>query len=121
MDIALGIRIRALRKDSKMSQDVLAKAVGITFQQVQKYEHGTNRISFSRMCEIAKVLGVSPVELIDPLTPNGSAPTGKALDHFGMLRDGRSVELLTLFNAIQNRGQKTAVLNIVREMVRTAE
>ena len=51
LDIALGARVRQRRKELGLSQDVLGRAVGVTFQQMQKYEHGTNSISFSRLAE----------------------------------------------------------------------
>lgn len=47
-----------------MSQAALAQALGITFQQVQKYENGTNRVSAARLCEIAGVLQVSAADLL---------------------------------------------------------
>lgn len=47
-----------LRQSRGLSQTALARAVGVTFQQVQKYEHGTNRISASRLWDICEVLGV---------------------------------------------------------------
>lgn len=58
IDIHVGSRVRLRRSIVKMSQQELARAVGITFQQVQKYERGTNRISISRMYEMANALGV---------------------------------------------------------------
>ncbi len=56
-DTHVGMRIRTLRKQQKMSQITLAQALGLTFQQVQKYERGSNRISASKLFETAKVLG----------------------------------------------------------------
>ena len=59
-DIKLGARLRELRKLRDLSQDALAKKVGVTFQQIQKYEKGVNRISASMLYDIAKVLEVYP-------------------------------------------------------------
>ena len=59
-DIDLGMRIRLRRIDLRMSQDQLGQALGITFQQVQKYERGMNRISFSRFLDICRALKVDP-------------------------------------------------------------
>src|SRR5258708_12025413 len=56
VDIVVGKRVRLRRVAIKMSQQELAKALRITFQQVQKYENGTNRISFSRLYDIARAL-----------------------------------------------------------------
>lgn len=55
-DVAIGARVRAIRQAKGMSQEKLGQAVGITFQQVQKYEKGTNRIGGSRMMQIAAAL-----------------------------------------------------------------
>lgn len=57
-DVAVGARVRACRKERRVSQAALAEAVGITFQQIQKYENGANRISCSKLYEMAQFLGV---------------------------------------------------------------
>jgi transcriptional regulator with XRE-family HTH domain len=54
-------RLRAKRKESRLSQTDVAQAVGITFQQVQKYENGTNRISAGRLWQLARYFKV-PIE-----------------------------------------------------------
>ena len=53
-----GARIRERRRDLEMSQHALGKALGVTFQQIQKYESGTNRISAARLFAICKALKV---------------------------------------------------------------
>ncbi|MEW5684646.1 MAG: helix-turn-helix transcriptional regulator [Pseudomonadota bacterium] len=63
IDVAVGARIRLARKTLRMSQQALAEAVGITFQQIQKYERGANRVSASMLARIAATLGVSVAEL----------------------------------------------------------
>lgn len=60
IDIHVGRRIRMRRLWIEMTQETLAKALGITFQQLQKYEKGTNRVGASRLQAIAKVLEVAP-------------------------------------------------------------
>jgi transcriptional regulator with XRE-family HTH domain len=60
VDAYVGGRVRDRRKDLGMSQTALAEAIGFTFQQVQKYEKGTNRMGSSRLVEIATVLKVAP-------------------------------------------------------------
>lgn len=49
LDVALGLQIRRRRKALGVSQTALAEAIGLTFQQIQKYERGFNRVSFSRL------------------------------------------------------------------------
>lgn len=58
VDIEVGKHIRVLRHKLGLTQQQLASQVGVTFQQLQKYEKGSNRVSASRLTDIAKVLGV---------------------------------------------------------------
>src|SRR5690348_15149385 len=60
IDVRVGHRIKTRRIDLKLSQTALADHLGITFQQVQKYEKGRNRVGASRLTQIANVLKVSP-------------------------------------------------------------
>jgi transcriptional regulator with XRE-family HTH domain len=63
IDVAVGARVRMIRKARGVAQHTLAEAVGITFQQIQKYEKGANRVSASKLAEIAAFLEVSVAEL----------------------------------------------------------
>jgi transcriptional regulator with XRE-family HTH domain len=65
LDAMVGARIRVFRIHRRISQTDLADQIGVTFQQVQKYEKGTNRIGASRLSRIAAVLGVSVGELFE--------------------------------------------------------
>lgn len=76
IDINVGARVRMAREHSKMSQEVLGKAVGITFQQIQKYEKGMNRMGASRLVQIARVLNVSPAFLLAEYMPDAEATAG---------------------------------------------
>jgi transcriptional regulator with XRE-family HTH domain len=60
VDAFVGARIRARRLELSISQEKLAEAIGLTFQQVQKYEKGMNRVSSSRLMQIANTLNVPP-------------------------------------------------------------
>src|SRR5579863_10251055 len=59
IDVHVGLQVRLRRKELKISQEKLAETLGLTFQQVQKYERGSNRISASKLYEIARTLRVS--------------------------------------------------------------
>src|SRR5471032_2060573 len=59
IDVHVGLQVRLRRKELKISQEKLAETLGLTFQQVQKYERGSNRISASKLYEIARSLRVS--------------------------------------------------------------
>ncbi len=67
IDKQVGARIRARRMALQISQGSLAEAVGVTFQQVQKYENGANRVSTSRLAQIAEALKVPVAYLFDGL------------------------------------------------------
>ena len=64
MDCAIGSRIRAMRILRGLSQTELANVLGITFQQIQKYEKGTNRVAASTLVIISEALKVSPLEIL---------------------------------------------------------
>ena len=85
LDIALGLRVRLRRKELGLSQADLARATGITFQQVQKYEKGTNRISFSRLVGISQALDCSVRDLIaDLVTSKSTNALSKTMAAFAL-------------------------------------
>ena len=65
VDRYIGARMRAQRLALKMSQEQLAKELGVSFQQIQKYEKGVNRVSAARLFEICKALNVSLSSMFD--------------------------------------------------------
>lgn len=65
VDAHVGALVRKRRTELGLSQEKLADAIGLTFQQVQKYEKGTNRISSSRLMQIASALDVPPTYFFD--------------------------------------------------------
>ena len=67
IDRYVGARVRARRVGLRMSQTKLGKAIGVTFQQIQKYENGTNRIGASNLFKIAKTLGIEVAFFYDGL------------------------------------------------------
>lgn len=75
IDTELGNRIRDLRRSRDMSQEALGTACGLTFQQIQKYEKGTNRVSFSRLIQISRHLGVDPIVFLEGYRPDTGAET----------------------------------------------
>jgi transcriptional regulator with XRE-family HTH domain len=76
VDSLVGERIRLLRKRRKMSQAELGKALGVTFQQIQKYEKGKNRVGASRLHLVTTALNVPITELFDGAS--GASSTSKA-------------------------------------------
>ena len=68
IDVMAGVVIRRLRENAGVTQEVLAERIGMSYQQIQKYERGQNRVSISRLFDIAGVVGVDPhviVKLIE--------------------------------------------------------
>jgi transcriptional regulator with XRE-family HTH domain len=76
MDVAIGARIKAVRlaQNPPVSLVWMAREMGCTVQQLHKYETGENRIVFSRLCEIANVLGVHLIDLVGPVLPKRRGP-----------------------------------------------
>ncbi|HTT98001.1 MAG TPA: helix-turn-helix transcriptional regulator [Rhizomicrobium sp.] len=114
LDIALGSRVRLRRKELGFSQDQLARAVGITFQQVQKYEHGTNRISFSRLVEISEALECSVGDLIGNLDKSKSS--GSFSKQVAYLTEPGASDLLEAYASIESPKRRRAILNLARQL-----
>lgn len=77
VDVEIGERIRTMRLAKNMSQGVLGKEVGVTFQQIQKYEKGTNRVAGKRARDIARVLGTNISYLFEGLVTPSTMKTEK--------------------------------------------
>lgn len=90
IDVEVGSKIRLRRALLRITQQELAAQLGVTFQQVQKYEKGTNRVSASRLQQIATIFRVPPSyffgEVVDGGTPE---PVGDAVDELSMFISSR--------------------------------
>ena len=96
LDQRIGERLRSRRFKMGLSQTELAAAAGITFQQVQKYERGTNRISASRMIQFAEKLGVSPAYFVEGFgdrskTNSDTAKAARAIESVAASHEGAAV------------------------------
>lgn len=119
LDVALGAQIRQFRKLCNMSQERLADASGVTFQQIQKYERGSNRVSFSRLTLIAAALGVRIADLIAPLDePEPAEPPRQLSDRMRVTGAG---ELIEAFAAIDDDSVRRRVVDLAVEMARFHE
>ena len=76
VDVAVGARVRTARVARGLSQAALAEQLGLTFQQVQKYERGANRISASKLVQIAETLELAPAEFLEGLDSQSAQSTG---------------------------------------------
>ncbi len=107
LDIAIGHRIRERRRSMGFSQQRLAEAVGVTFQQIQKYERGSNRVSFSRLLEIAHALDCSLSDLSDGLDAPSATQAGMLNDLLAV--DG-AMELLEAYATVTSREVRRALV-----------
>src|ERR1700757_1373445 len=116
LDVALGLRIRQRRKSLGVSQTALAEAVGLTFQQIQKYERGFNRVSFSRLVDIAHALDCRVVDLIGDLDDSGM-PSPLFRQDTAHLRESGAPELLAAYAAAPP-SLRRVILKLVAEIAR---
>ncbi len=101
IDREVGQRLRIARSAKGVSQDQLGKAVGITFQQIQKYERGANRISCSRLWEFSKLLDVKMSYFFD----NSDGGEG--------LLDNQQLSMLTAFSNVED---KATAINVIKAL-----
>ncbi len=94
VDVHVGTRIRLRRTLLGMSQEKLGEAVDLTFQQIQKYEKGTNRVSASRLYQFVQVLDVPVSFFFDGLDARGNGLDGVVADRM-MLETSRALSRLS--------------------------
>jgi transcriptional regulator with XRE-family HTH domain len=111
VDDYVGARIRLRRTLLGLTQEDLAAPLAISYQQVQKYETGTNRVSAGRLFELANVLDTGIAYFFDDLD---TAVTGKDLHHGG--RNRIAIDLVRNFLEIASEDQRTALANLVRTL-----
>ena len=116
LDVALGLRIRQRRKSLGVSQTALADAIGLTFQQIQKYERGFNRVSFSRLVDIAHALDCRVVDLIGDLD-DASIPSPLFRQNTAHLRESGAPELLAAYSAAPP-ALRRVILKLVLEIAK---
>ena len=113
-DLEVAKRVRALRLQRGISQTELGGVLDVTFQQVQKYETGTNRISAGRLQQIAEVLDVSVTYFyagIDEL--NGREPSPPVIEgEFDLLQSAHAIRLVRAYSRITDRGVRLKLLKL---------
>jgi transcriptional regulator with XRE-family HTH domain len=109
-DIVLGESIRAHRLIAGMSQGDLAGKLGVSFQQVQKYENGTNRVGAGRLPQIAEIFDVSIGDLFDA---NAITSRGETTAPARLLPDRSTLKLLTAFDGIAHRKIRHSLIDLV--------
>jgi transcriptional regulator with XRE-family HTH domain len=119
IDRHVGSRVRMRRMMLKMSQETLGDLLGLTFQQVQKYEKGTNRIGASRLQQISHILQV-PVAFFFEGAPNqpaprdGDAPSPSFVSEF--LATAEGLALTKAFMRIKSPKMRRRIVDLVEEI-----
>jgi transcriptional regulator with XRE-family HTH domain len=117
IDVDVGMSLRRFRLARGFSQAELGDALGISFQQIQKYERGVNRVSASMLVKAARFLSIEPFELL----PDESGPP-MARPFARRLTEVRGVaELVNAYCAVEDPTLRRAVLQFVRALAGRAE
>lgn len=124
IDVHVGKRLQQRRALLGMSQTVLGKALGITFQQIQKYERGANRLGASKLYELARVLRVPVSFFFEKLSsPESQIPTrrrGRTLRHKAPTRDDdpwtkrETLELVRGYFKIRNEDVRRQIVLLIK-------
>ena len=119
-DIKLGQQIRKLRLMRGCSQDEIARNIGVTFQQLQKYERGINRVCVSRLVDICKFFAIQPSYIIDNLSVSESGnfdedSTNFLYDSNGSDSDNKEIlSLVRAYKNIHNHNIRRKLIGLIR-------
>src|ERR1700720_2880741 len=111
IDVAVGRNVRMWRLAKGLSQAQLAHRLGVTFQQVQKYETGGNRIPTGRLVKLAAILGVPIAALFE-----GTSGTDPSRSLLALVSDSRSFRLAHAFAAIKDNAFRLSLVNLVEKI-----
>jgi transcriptional regulator with XRE-family HTH domain len=111
-DVEVGRRVRAFRLNRGLSQEKLGDELGITFQQVQKYEKGVNRIGAGRLQRIAEILGVPVSEFFSPT----STASTQSENLYELVDTAAALRLLRAYARIPDPQVKQAVTALVEKI-----
>jgi len=120
IDVHVGSRIRMRRLFLGMNQETLAKALGLTFQQIQKYEGGANRVSASRLSATAEILGVPVSYLFSDLRSEAAAANEAEEAQRERLHRPESIELTRFYYAIPDAELRQRFLDMVKAAAQPA-
>ena len=124
VDVHVGKRLRLIRSMLGMSQETLGKAIGVTFQQIQKYERGINRVGSSRLYEFSKILSVPvsyffedlPDELAEGVGAAGGFAEGGQDFERDQLSSKESISLVRAYCRIKSPDVRKKVLGLVKSL-----
>lgn len=119
VDIAVGEKIKQRRIECGLSQHHVADALGITFQQIQKYETGSNRVSASKLYSLATVLNVDIGYFFSSLSPagNNSSAENDSLITINSVKESKAVQRLVKgYSNIKSDSLKRTLVTLVNEI-----
>lgn len=119
VDVHVGRRLRFRRMMIGMSQERLGTELGLTFQQIQKYEKGTNRVGASRLYDIARVLGVDVQFFFEDLPATGPTrgfDTSESAAVMEFVGSSEGHQLVTSFSSIRDPATRRRVLDLVKTL-----
>jgi transcriptional regulator with XRE-family HTH domain len=114
VDKHVGSRVRMRRVMLRMSQTKLADALGLSFQQIQKYEYGTNRIGAGRLHQIATILEVPPTFFFEGASPSIGPAVDAYISEFVASKDG--LALIDAFRKLPSLKLRRSVVKLVEEL-----
>ncbi len=118
LDVALGARIRLRRNELGLSQTQLGTHVGVTFQQIQKYETGANRVSFSRLVAIVGALRCCIADIAASF--DGPEAPATFSRYIGQLGEPGAVDLLDAYSSIRSSQHRRAILKLAEQLAEIA-
>lgn len=116
VDVQIGRRVRAYRLSRRLTQEMLGTKLGVTFQQIQKYERGLNRIGGGRLKKVANILGVPVAALFGDESDAKGTTIDRLLTDF--LSQPYAARLVQGFSYIKDNRQRQAVVTLVESMGR---
>jgi transcriptional regulator with XRE-family HTH domain len=117
IDRKVGQRVRTRRLEIGMSQERLAELLGVTFQQVQKYEKGVNRMAASRLHDIAAALEMPIARFFEGLAGRASGVAESSKDYIDdALATPEGAQLMALFASIKNQKVRRRVVELVKAL-----
>ena len=115
-DAEVGRRVRSRRLECRLSQTELADRIGVTFQQVQKYEKGVNRIGAGRLQRISEALEVPISFFFGSQTGTSSRDQGASESVFGFMQTSGSVRIVKAFHKIKSRKARQLLVEMAEEL-----
>ncbi len=124
VDVHVGQQLRLRRSLLGLTQEAIASATGLTFQQIQKYEQGKNRVSASRLLQLSKLLNVDPNFFFEPLIGDKSGPSfsfnlaedQELFESATRMNNLETIELLRTYYSIQDEKIRKNVLKMIKQM-----